>query len=361
MNSPVALLFTDFHAHLFKDFSKPDETYGTDRFKRQIKTLETILEEASNIKVPVIFGGDLFHKRGYVDIRVFNAIFEVFANFPNVNVYLLRGNHDSVTNSLYTDSSLDTLGTLKNVIVVSTPRAIELSDSFRVSFMPYGEEVDLMKDSLNQMAKVARKSKEDRELKQLLVAHLGVAGATTGRYSHTLEGAFSVADLYPDVFDFVYLGHYHKRQELLPNVIYGGNTIQTSFSDEGQTKGYHELYITNKGLEAKYIEIPNPQFITITGNDIPNEETLKNNYIRFVGNPEQAKALQKMKTDDHIPNLRITVEKDYHKESRLGITTSTTESDIVKAYINSKGYPESVLSKALGALTGVQEGVNTHE
>lgn len=342
---PLAYLFTDFHAHLFKDFSHPDAKYHTDRFKAQLDTLETILCQAREDDLPVIFGGDLFHKRIYVDSRVFNPVFEMFEAYSDVTVYMVRGNHDSVTNSLRTVSSLDTFSSLPNVTVISTPQII-VHPTFMLFGLPYGEETEEMKEWLTKTADTHK----DNKLPKVLVAHVGVEGATTGKYSHTLEGAFRASDLLPEAFDYIYLGHYHKRQELLPNMIYGGNTIQTSFSDEGQTKGYHLLYQDGDKVQTEYIEIPNKMFITITGDEIPSDDILRNNYIRFTGNEEQAKIVQTIRDEENLTNMRITVQKEYNDGSRLGITAETSEEEIVSAYVESKELGDAVEQKALACL-----------
>lgn len=40
--------FSDFHMHFFKDFSKPDPEYGTDRAKEQITILDNLMSYARN-------------------------------------------------------------------------------------------------------------------------------------------------------------------------------------------------------------------------------------------------------------------------------------------------------------------------
>ena len=145
------LFFTDFHAHLFMEFAKHDPDFYTDRFKTQITLLDTMLSRAAKEHLAVVFGGDLFHKRGAVDVRVFNAVWDVFAKYaPSIPaIHLVRGNHDSYDNSMGSVSSLDTFSRLPNTYVWSKP------DTFRqavgdtmwdLSFMPYGEDIAQMKD-----------------------------------------------------------------------------------------------------------------------------------------------------------------------------------------------------------------------
>ena len=109
------LFFTDSHFHLFTDYSKPDNEYVNDRFKEQIGALQEVFDIARKEQATIIFGGDLFHKRNAVNTIVYNEVFGVFAKNKDVGVLLLRGNHDATTNSLYTDSSVDTFNYLANV------------------------------------------------------------------------------------------------------------------------------------------------------------------------------------------------------------------------------------------------------
>ncbi len=114
------LLFTDFHAHIWQEFAKPDKEFVTDRFHKQIDALNYMLDYATDNKLDVLFAGDMFHKRGAVDTRVFNAVFNCFANHQKIKqVYLISGNHDMVNNRLVAPSSLDSFEVLKNVKVIN--------------------------------------------------------------------------------------------------------------------------------------------------------------------------------------------------------------------------------------------------
>lgn len=227
------LFFTDFHAHLFSEFAKPSENFYTDRFATQMKVLREILFEASNRHYGIIFGGDLFHKRTAVDIRVFNSVYLTFADYCDEIpfIYLLRGNHDSFDNSMGSDSSLDTFKTLAHVQVVSNPMVDEVSiqgTTKTLYFMPYGEEVDEMKATLAQYGEQAK----DKD--SILIAHLGIDGASQGLSSHRLASAFTLGDLHADSYELVYLGHYHYRQVLL--------------------HGYDTSRTTKKGISKKTID-----------------------------------------------------------------------------------------------------------
>lgn len=325
------VFFTDFHAHIFEDFAKPDPDFVNDRFRAQLVTLQKVFDIAREKDADLVFGGDLFHKRGKIDDVVFNKVYEVFARNHDVFNNLVRGNHDSRTNQTVTDHWLETFNYLPHVQVFATPKGVITGD-YNLFAIPYSDDVAYLKTKIEEYAKAQEKS--DRP--SLLVAHVGVDGSETGRYSHRLEGAFKIGDLFPDVFTYVALGHYHKRQFLggLDNVFYGGNTIQTSFADEGQAKGV--FYMDFQG-KPEFIEIPNKQFITLDHVPANAQELIDNNYVRFVIPQDLATEVEVFKEDSD--NIRIEVQREYKTETRIDIGMASTEAEIVEAYTK-EFYPE---------------------
>lgn len=341
------LFFTDYHAHIFTEFSQPDKDYITDRFRFQIQVLENLFEICKEKNYILVFGGDLFHKRGLIDIRVFNHVFSIFEKYREVPSILVRGNHDSTTNSLYTDSSLDTFNSLPKCIVVSTPKAIILSDDTIINCLPYGEEIDEMKNYLHSSIELVKSCKN-----KFLIAHIGVQGSSTGKYNHTLDGAFTLTDLSPDTYDYVLLGHYHKRQNLgnLPNVLYGGNPIQQTFSDEGQTKGYHLIDFSNKHLD--FVVIPQKMFITCNLDHLPEESVLENNYIRLEASSKDIDTIEQIKNSYCMTNVKLTVRKELDTTMRLNVSATSSPTKITEEYIKQymKDSPEGILEKALSCV-----------
>lgn len=304
------IFFTDSHFHLFTNYAKPDKDYVNDRFKEQMDALQKVFDIARENQADVIFGGDLFHKRNSVYTTVYNHVARVFNNNKDVNVYLLRGNHDAVSNSLYTYSSIEPLGLLDNVQVLEVP-TVTVKDGINLVFLPYGDETEEMKKFIKDSYKEGTTN--------ILVAHIGVEGATTGKGSHRLEGAFGYQDLLPDKYDFILLGHYHKRQYLNgnPNHMYGGCLLQASFSDEGQDKGVH-LIDTDKN-SSEFIAIDTRKFITLDEKEgfEKAEETMNSgNFIRFIGTPEQIQAV-KLDTDINTDNIQVQVKKKFVVEKRI--------------------------------------------
>ncbi|ARM68963.1 recombination exonuclease A [Staphylococcus phage vB_Sau_CG] len=330
------VFFTDSHFHLFTNYAKPDEQYVNDRFREQIQALQKMFDIAREEDATVIFGGDLFHKRNAVDTRVYNKVFETFQLNRDIEVLMLRGNHDSVTNSLYTDSSIEPFGYLPNVEVcknLDTLGFLGEEQDINIVMAPYGDETEEIKEFIKN------KYVEDRV--NILVGHLGVEGSLTGKGSHRLEGAFGYQDLLPDKYDFILLGHYHRRQYFQnPNHFYGGSLMQQSFSDEQESNGVH--LIDTEKMTTEFIPIHTRRFITIQGEDIPeNFEQLieEDNFIRVIGTANHAKVLE---MDDSMKdkNVEVQIKKEYTVEKRIDSDVSDDPLTIASTY--AKQYsPES--------------------
>lgn len=324
------IFFTDSHFHLFTNYAKPDEFYYNDRFREQIEALQEVFNIAKEEEAIVIFGGDLFHKRNAVDTRVYNEVFKVFARNQDVDVLLLRGNHDATTNSVYTDSSIDTFDYLPNVSVFTSFGVAE-KNNVNIVFTAYGDETEEIK------AYIKDNVQEDKV--NILVGHLGVEGSLTGKGSHRLEGAFGYQDLQPELYDFILLGHYHRRQYFSnPNHFYGGSLMQQSFSDEQEANGVH-LIDTDK-ITTTFIPIETRKFITVQGDSIPEDiEALveQGHFIRFIGTPEQAKALE---LDEVESNVQVQMKKKYTVEKRIDSEVTDDPVTIASSYAD-KYYPEA--------------------
>ena len=324
------IFFTDSHFHLFTNYAKPDKFYPNDRFREQIEALQKVFDIAKEEKATVIFGGDLFHKRNAVDTRVYNEVFKVFARNQDVDVLLLRGNHDATTNSVYTDSSIDTFDYLPNVSVFTSFGVAE-KNNVNIIFTAYGDETEEIKDYIKDNVQEGKVN--------ILVGHLGVEGSLTGKGSHRLEGAFGYQDLLPDSYDFILLGHYHRRQYFNnPNHFYGGSLMQQSFSDEQEANGVH-LIDTDK-LTTTFIPINTRKFITVQGDNIPeniDELVEQGHFIRFIGTPEQAKALE---LDEVESNVQVQMKKKYTVEKRIDSEVTDDPVTIASSYAD-KYYPEA--------------------
>lgn len=355
------LLFTDFHANIWQEFSKPcyDKYLVNTRFSEQIRVLKEIFERAYKDNLIVVFGGDLFDSRIKLDSRVFYSVFRVINSYRTVPVYLLRGNHDSVDNTMESPNSLDPFNYPKiNHYVVDTPAQFteyignSPANKVNLSFMPYGENVKEMKDTMKNFA-----DHLDPKAYNIFVGHFGVDGATQGKHSHRLAGAFSVDDLYPDKYDLVYLGHYHKRQNLggYNHVLYGGSTMPINFNDEGEQKGYDIVTIKDGKLDREFVPVKAKPFVTLTSWTDKDKKIAENAYVRLQLPEKDIKGVSIPESDKSF--VRVEPVREYKIESRLDISQEDEDNPvkITDKYL-SKYYPDiDLIKEAQEVLTEVDK------
>ena len=116
--------------------------------------------------------------------------------------------------------------------------------------------------------------------------------------------------------------------------------MQQSFSDEQESNGVH-LIDTDK-LTTEFIPINTRRFITIQGDNVPenfDQLVKEGNFIRFIGTPQDAKALSLDKTLEDS-NIEVQVQKEYTVEKRIDSDVSDDPLTIASTY--AKQYsPES--------------------
>lgn len=236
--------FADVHANLFEEFADKSPKYGNTRLKDILHCLYRIHHYClhHDIKV-VLFAGDMFHKRVLVNTLVENLVYDRIKamNDDGLFIYMIPGNHDQVDDTDYPQHSLHIFDSLNNIFVADegerlNPYAIkdeEANGNVYIYPAPFSKNTKMIKELIKKHADSF--SSNSRYDCGILLGHMGIDGASTGKSSYPLEGAFTLDDLYPDVFNFGIFGHYHKRQHLggIKNYFYVGAPLQHNFNDEG--------------------------------------------------------------------------------------------------------------------------------
>lgn len=326
--------FGDLHAHPFKDFSSTDDITGNTRLTAIVKTLDYIGEYATENEVDLILdAGDIFHKRNNIDTTTYNAIFESVKKISDngIPLVMIPGNHTQVDNSDFPETSIEPFGEIENVTVLKEFDAWSVGD-LDVYPAPYSKNADMVKAHILEYADVAKK----RENKvSILLGHLGVTNAEVGKGSFTMEDAFSIEDLKPDVFNWVVLGHFHKRQRFgkfgHENAFYTGNPIQHNFNDEGQAKGF--MVIDTEAETSEFVEIPNKAFKTIKNLDELENINTEDYFIRYQITEDQLEELEESLPDNSDHRIELT--KDYAEEKRMDLDFSNSFTEMVEEYAKS--------------------------
>jgi DNA repair exonuclease SbcCD nuclease subunit len=230
------VILSDTHCHPHPGPVLPDGR--NQRLCDIIACMDAALALAVKHKAALIHGGDLFHDRKGVKPEASDAVAEWLDRVrqARVELHVLVGNHDM---SITGDGS-------NSVKIIRGSGAVPHAALERVDiqghcfgFLPYTTDPKLVRESATRL----------RGKNTTLIGHLGIGDP---KYSncvpvdYEVPGKISVADLLPDEFTSVFLGHYHNPQTLGKNVRYIGSPLQLSFKECGQRRGVW-LYDPAKG------------------------------------------------------------------------------------------------------------------
>jgi len=262
--------FADLHLGV-ETYGRPDRATGlSSRLNDFLGAFDQLVDYALDNKVDlVLFCGDAYKSRepSQTQQREFARRINRLA-VAGIPVFLLIGNHD-LPNAIGRATSTEIFDILavQNVYVASQPdiyRIPTASGDVQVAALPWlrrssllsrEETKELNFDGINEKLQQILTgittdftARLDPTLPAILAAHVWVAGATAGsEKSMTLgqEHALLLSNVANPAFDYVALGHIHKRQVLSENppTIYAGSLERLDFGEEADNKGF---YINNR-------------------------------------------------------------------------------------------------------------------
>jgi DNA repair exonuclease SbcCD nuclease subunit len=323
---PEILFFSDVHIAAHKG--------SQDRLEDCLKVLQWVFDTARKRKIKnIVFGGDLFQDRQKIQVLAYNKTFNVLNANPDINLYLLLGNHDLWFYESKEISSVHPFAALKNVTVVSEPSTVMVGD-FPIDFLPFTH------NPINTLKNwKAKKS-------NVLIGHIAVDGAVLN-FNHRTKAEVSVEnenDMVPvsrDLFDGwnrVFLGHYHGAQKLTDKVEYIGSPLQLTFNEAFQEK--HILAMDTETLET--IAIVNdfsPKHLILDAVDLP--EDLGRNFVRvYVDDLNSADVVDlQSKVRSTSPDSQVTflpkeiIAKEESKEDRM-LKFNLQDGDLFQRFIS---------------------------
>ncbi|OGO21634.1 MAG: nuclease SbcCD subunit D [Chloroflexi bacterium RBG_16_51_9] len=262
----------------FADLHLGVETYGkinpetgvSTRLDDFLAALDKLVDYALESKIDlVLFCGDAYKSRepSQTQQREFARRINRLAS-GGITIFILVGNHD-LPNAIGKATSTEIFHTLavKNVYVSNKPEITRIktkSGTIQIASLPWLRRSALLKrdeaknltlEQINQQLQqvltntVADLAKQlDPKLPAILAAHVGVASATVGseRLMAIGQEAFILpGNLANPAFDYIALGHIHKRQVLNENppVVYAGSLERVDFGEEADEKGFYVVDI----------------------------------------------------------------------------------------------------------------------
>lgn len=306
-----------------------------------------------------------------------------------IPIFLLAGNHD-MSNAIGRATAIEIFGTLaiEKVYISNHPDIYRIptsSGTIQIVSLPWlrrstllsrEETKDLDFAQINEKLQqvltnivTANVTKLDPALPAILAAHVWVSGAKVGSEAAMTIGqehTLLLSNIAQPAFDYVALGHIHKRQVLSDNppVVYAGSLERLNFSEETDDKGFYVVEIEPDGETGKrrvsftFHPVNARRFLTInlnieTDNTDPTaavlkgimeqKEDIRDAIVRVnISLPAEIEGQLK---DNEIRNAlkeahHFSIARDIERETRLRLGTQTAEEitpiDALKAYLESK-------------------------
>lgn len=220
------LVFSDLHLHRWTDFALSTDDGGNTRLSDGLSVFKKVGDLAIKEKVQrIVFLGDLFHRRGLIDTFVFNQAFYALKALAervgahDISIVIMPGNHDqSARVAGRAETSVYSFHAIEHVSVVMAP--LVAGDQ---GFIPFIEAVDDVREAFKQVKNCST-----------IFFHGGLNGAATGPLEYRPKEEIDPSEL--PTKPLILCGHYHKRQQLKPNVWYVGSPMQHVRGDAADTK-----------------------------------------------------------------------------------------------------------------------------
>jgi DNA repair exonuclease SbcCD nuclease subunit len=326
----------DVHIHNYTEFNEVD---SKGRGSRLIRVTDCLLEMAEISKSQgveiFIIAGDLFHSRKGIPPNVLHHTAKVIAKLNSMftSVVCLAGNHDM---SATGDGTMSITALSGLMSVVSNSKDYLHAGTSKIGFLPYVEDPMEARIAVREMV-----GKCD-----YLIAHVGLDQALAGPTDYEIPGRITLNDLMVDKFKKVYLGHYHKAQQVGPNAWYVGSPLQHSFGERNDDKGFYILD-TRDNSHMFINNTWSSKFVQKVINDRESEEEAKQSSKNHFVEMRYVEGFQPtINSDSRTTRVRIDTIVEEKKRIDFG---QGTDIEIVDSWIEYKN-PEIKDLRKLKAL-----------
>ncbi len=213
---------------------------GIERRLEQREALKKVINYIKENNIEYLFiSGDLYDQE-YIRESSISFLNDLFKQIPNTNIYIAPGNHDPyLKNSFYA-----TYAWTDNVKIFTN--TVEKVENNEVNIYGYGFNSFEMDN--NQLENI---NIDDEDKVNILITH--------GDLNDSKYNPIKLNDLKQKGFDYVALGHIHKRDDNT-NIVYPGSLISLGFDELGE-HGMIVGEIENKELNKKFIKVDEREFV----------------------------------------------------------------------------------------------------
>jgi len=319
VKSPVAI-FADAHIHDHAPFAVDRDGYNS-RLQYGCDTLMEIDVEARTRGCKsLICAGDLFHSRKRIGVDVHDLTCRVLQRC--LPVHALAGNHDL---------SMDERTCWLTGLPLTAYRTATVAhiDGWRVGMVPWTDDESAVRTGLMPKA-------------DFYVGHFGVAGSKVGPNSFEIPGHITLdATAQRGTKNaWLFLGHYHKPQNLNTNTMYVGSPMHIDLSDAGDIKRFVVLHPDGKVESVPLTRAP--RFIRVTAAQIESSK-FKARDIDYIdieaSSADESKRARKIVERDGFTNVKSSVNREDTYVPRMDMR-AVAQADVVKEYVKVAGVPE---------------------
>ena len=257
----------DMHFDTPFTFLGEKENLGDIRRLEQREIFKKIINYIKEEKIPYLFvSGDLYD-HNYVKRTTIEYINNLFKIIPETKIFITPGNHDPyLKNSYYNNFEWN-----KNVYIFNSQ--IKCYEFEEVDIYGFGFENFYCNNFRVDDIKIKNKDKIN-----ILIVHGDVDAS---KNADVLYNPIGKTELKNVGFDYVAMGHIHKRQVINENIVYPGSTISLGFDEQGE-HGLLDVNLEKNNLQINFVKLDERIFeereIDIT--NINTEEEL----IEFINN-----------------------------------------------------------------------------
>ena len=273
------LHFADLHLGV-ESYGHIDAATGLSTRQNDIlSSLDRVIDYALQNDIDlVLFSGDAYKSRepSQTQQREFAKRINRISG-SGILIFLLIGNHD-LPNAVGRATSTEIFDTLaiKNVHVANKPDIYQIPTKHgvvqivslpwlrRSSLLSKEDTKNLNFEQLNERMQESLTNiintlaaKLDPGLPSILAAHIWVVGAMLGTEKMMTIGqehTLLLSNVANPAFDYIALGHIHRRQVLQTNppVVYSGSLEKLDFGDEDDEKGFYVIDIETDGTGKRH-------------------------------------------------------------------------------------------------------------
>lgn len=287
--------------------------------------------------------GDVFHTRKSVENTVLDRACLLFEEISKEfeHIYIVAGNHDE---SISGDGSLSISALASsNVTIIREACCIDVGAT-TCGMIPYTED----EAELHRALRLCVRGKVD-----YLFSHLGVLGGKVGPSDFEVPGKFSPEQLHLKRWKHVFLGHFHKHQDVVDGLTYVGSPLQLGVGERNDgDKGF--ILLDEKKNETEFvINKKSPRFVIIDAAEYKTAGWRKQDYIKVLHSEEQDIEALKRDINADMPIHSELVRNERETQMRIALSDKS-DVDMLKEYVKER--PPEALSEDFNSLL-IDEGM----